>query len=185
MKFIKLCLVEKEKGNRPYSHFNKLGWANLEKGRQEETCKVEKIKVDKDFAKFRGTDLSIYKTYYAPLFRDSVAAGDHSMTPLRFINDDGGEENLEGNGDNEEINLINDEPLFPTYPQTSSSKRKKSKDISNNRSTNSKSSYLEEKLEVLLDSLSTKSTQTFPPTTPSPTNTIRLHEHCGHFSRFQ
>ncbi|CAI9294002.1 unnamed protein product [Lactuca saligna] len=185
MKFIKLCLVEKEKGHKPGTHFNKTGWANLEKAMQEETGKVftqkqiknkwdnlkkdwklydrlmrletgiggtrslldasaewweEKIKVDKDFAKFRGTNLSIYETYYAPSFWDSVATRDHSMTPLQFLNDDEREDNMEGNGDNEEINLGDDEPLFPSFPQTSSSKRKKSKDISNNRSTKTKSS---------------------------------------------
>ncbi|CAI9294280.1 unnamed protein product [Lactuca saligna] len=104
-----------DKGHKPDTHFNKTGWANLQKAMQEETGKVftkkqfknkwdnlkkdwqlydrlmrletgiggtrslldatpewweEKIKVDKDFAKFRGTYLSIYETYYAPLFRD-------------------------------------------------------------------------------------------------------------------
>ncbi|CAH1421921.1 unnamed protein product [Lactuca virosa] len=91
------------------------------------------------------------------------------MNSLQFLNDDECEENMERNGDSEEINLGDDEPLFPSFPQTSSSKRKKSKDISNNRSTKTKSSYLEEKLEVVLDALSKKRTQTFPPTNPSPT----------------
>ncbi|KAI3670347.1 hypothetical protein L1987_87938 [Smallanthus sonchifolius] len=50
-----------------------------------------------------------------------------------------------------------------------SSKRKKSKDVANNRSTKSKTSSFEEKLDVVLDALSTKSTQTFPPNNPSPT----------------
>ncbi|CAI9294281.1 unnamed protein product [Lactuca saligna] len=90
------------------------------------------------------------------------------MTPLQFLNDDEREDNMEGNGDNEEINLGDDEPLFPSFPRTSSCKRKKSKDISNNRSTKTTSSYLEEKLEVVLDDLSTKSTQSFPLTTPTP-----------------
>ncbi|CAH1436402.1 unnamed protein product [Lactuca virosa] len=118
----------------------------------------EKIKVDKDFAKFRGTYLSIYETYYAPLFRDSVNTGDKSLTPLQFLNDDEREDNMKGNEDNEEINLDDDEPLFPSFPQTSLSKRKNSTYISNNRSTKSKSSYLEENREVVLDAISTKST---------------------------
>ena len=91
------------------------------------------------------------------------------MTSFQFLNDDEHEENMEGNEENEEINLGDDEPLFPSFLQSSSTKRKKFKDVSNNRSTKSKTSYLEEKLEVVLDSLSTKCTQTFPPTNPSPT----------------
>ncbi|KAI3745127.1 hypothetical protein L1987_58229 [Smallanthus sonchifolius] len=62
-----------------------------------------------------------------------------------------------------------DEPLFPNIVESSSSKRKKSKDVANNRSTKSKTSSFEEKLDVVLDALSTKSTQTFPPNNPSPT----------------
>nr|KAJ0213052.1 hypothetical protein LSAT_V11C400210610 [Lactuca sativa] len=42
----------------------------------------EKIKVDKDFAKSRGTNLSRYEMYYASLFWDSIATGDHFMNPL-------------------------------------------------------------------------------------------------------
>ncbi|KAI3725309.1 hypothetical protein L1987_65093 [Smallanthus sonchifolius] len=51
----------------------------------------------------------------------------------------------------------------------SSSKRKKSKDVAKNCSTKSKSSSFEEKLDVVLDALSTKSTQNFPPNNPSLT----------------
>nr|KAJ0226556.1 hypothetical protein LSAT_V11C100034190 [Lactuca sativa] len=191
-----ICVwLKKKRGHIPDAHFNKLRWENLDKGMHEETYKLydrlmrletgidgtrslldaspewwdEKIKVDKDFSKFRAIDLSIYKTYYAHLFRDSVATGDYSMTSFQFLNDDEHEENMEGNEENEEINLGDDEPLFPSFLQSSSTKRKKFKDVSNNRSTKSKTSYLEEKLEVVLDSLSTKCTQTFPPTNPSPT----------------
>ncbi|XP_052623723.1 L10-interacting MYB domain-containing protein-like [Lactuca sativa] len=44
----------------------------------------EKIKENKDYAKFRNTDLSIFDEKYAFLFRDSVAVGDQTMTPLQF-----------------------------------------------------------------------------------------------------
>lgn len=37
MTFITLCLNELKKGNRPGSHFNKVGWANLEKNMKQET----------------------------------------------------------------------------------------------------------------------------------------------------
>nr|KAJ0202523.1 hypothetical protein LSAT_V11C500264830 [Lactuca sativa] len=41
--------------------------------------------------------------------------------------------------------------------------------VSNNRSTKSKSSVFEEKVDALLDAISTKSTQTYPQNNPSPT----------------
>ncbi|KAI3726847.1 hypothetical protein L1987_66653 [Smallanthus sonchifolius] len=134
----------------------------------------EKIKEDKDFVKFRGANLDIFETHYAPLFRDSVAVGDQTMNPLQFQNDSNScdvrrEENIEGKGDSDEIILGDDDPLFPNIVESSSSKKRKSKDVSNNRSTKSKTSSFEEKLDVVLDALSTKSTQTFPPNNPSPT----------------
>ncbi|KAJ9538754.1 hypothetical protein OSB04_031487 [Centaurea solstitialis] len=89
----------------------------------------EKIKVDKEYAKFRETNLSIYETHYAPLFRDLVAIGDQTMTPGQFqnnsnMNDGQSQENVEGKGDSDEINLGKDEPLFPSFPDSSSSKKK-------------------------------------------------------------
>ncbi|KAL4558942.1 hypothetical protein LXL04_037147 [Taraxacum kok-saghyz] len=89
---------------------------------------AEKINENKDFAKFKDTDLSIYESHYAPLFRDSIAVGDHSMTPLQFqnnnTNDDEGEEHAEGSGDSDDMHLGDGTPLFRGFPATSTSKRK-------------------------------------------------------------
>ncbi|CAH1435388.1 unnamed protein product [Lactuca virosa] len=130
----------------------------------------EKIKENKDYAKFRNTDLSIFDEKYATLFRDSVAIRDQTMTSLQFQNNSNpNEENMEGKGDSDEINLDDDEPLFPSLHESSSSKRKRSKSVSNNRPTKSKSSIYEEKVDALLDAISSKSTQTYPQNNPSPT----------------
>ncbi|CAI9297018.1 unnamed protein product [Lactuca saligna] len=73
----------------------------------------EKIKENKEYAKFRNMDLSIFNKKYALLFRDSVAIGDQTMNPLQFQNNTTlNEENIEGKGDSDEINLDDDEPLF-------------------------------------------------------------------------
>ncbi|KAL4574740.1 hypothetical protein LXL04_021576 [Taraxacum kok-saghyz] len=66
---------------------------------------AEKINANKEFAKFKDINLDIYATHYAPLFQDSVAVGDHTMTPLQFQ----GGENNEGKGDSDEINLSDDD----------------------------------------------------------------------------
>ncbi|CAI9294005.1 unnamed protein product [Lactuca saligna] len=171
------CVIEVKKGNRPTSHFNKVGWENLKKYMKEKTGKnyerkqlknkwdimkkewklydrlirietgiggtrsliyaspewwEEKIKENKEYAKFRDTDLSTFDIKSAILFQDSVAVGDKTMTPLKFQNN---EENMEGEGDSDEINLDDDETLFPSFLESSSSKRKKSKNASNSRST--------------------------------------------------
>ncbi|KAL4570198.1 hypothetical protein LXL04_025849 [Taraxacum kok-saghyz] len=62
---------------------------------------AKKINVNKDFSKFKDTNLDIYATHYAPLFQDSVDVRDHTMTLLQFQ----GGENMEGKGDSDEINL--------------------------------------------------------------------------------
>nr|KAJ0197207.1 hypothetical protein LSAT_V11C700379940 [Lactuca sativa] len=130
----------------------------------------EKIKENKNYAKFRNTYLSIFDEKYATLFRDSVAVGDQTMTPLQFQNNSNpNEENMEGKGDSDEINLDDDEPLFPSLHESSSSKRKRSKSVSKNRPTKSKNSIYEVKVDALLDAISSKSTQTYPQNNPSPT----------------
>nr|KAJ0190582.1 hypothetical protein LSAT_V11C800418470 [Lactuca sativa] len=131
----------------------------------------EKIKENKDYAKFRNADLSIFDEKYAFLFRDSVVVGDQTMTPLQFQNNSNpNEENVEGKGDSDDINLDDDvEPLLPSFHESSSSKKKRSKLVSNNRSTKSKSSVYEEKVDALLDAISTKITLTYPQNNPSPT----------------
>ncbi|CAI9277525.1 unnamed protein product [Lactuca saligna] len=118
-----------------------------------------------------NVDLSIFDEKYALLFRDSIAIGDHIMTPLQFQNNTNpNEENVEGKGDSDDINLDDDvEPLFPGFHESSSSNKKRSKLVSNNRSTKNKSSIYEEKVDALLDAISIKSTQTYPQNNPSPT----------------
>ncbi|XP_024964895.1 uncharacterized protein LOC112505181 [Cynara cardunculus var. scolymus] len=173
--------------NRPGSHFNKLGWGNIEKKIKEQTRKsfdkkqlknkwdimkkewklydrlmriesgigwdpVRKTIVespvainthgDKDLAKFRDLNLEIYQVYYEPLFRDFVAVGDKTKAPVECQNNSGptnveDEEDHEGKGDSDEVNLgDNDKHLFP---QSSSSKRKKSNIVAPTHSTKRKS----------------------------------------------
>ncbi|CAI9301320.1 unnamed protein product [Lactuca saligna] len=111
----------------------------------------EKINENKDYAKFRNTDLSIFDEKYAILFRDSVAVGDQTMTPLQFQNNSNpNEENMEGKEDSHEINLDDDEPLFTSLHESSSTKRKRSKSVSNNRPTKSKNSIYEEKIDAFI-----------------------------------
>ncbi|KAD4981976.1 hypothetical protein E3N88_18647 [Mikania micrantha] len=128
--------------------------------------------VDKDFAKFGDANLDIYETHYAPLFRDCVAIGDETMTPLQFQNTINPNEfheelNIKGKGINVEVNLDDDEDIFNSFIGSSSGKRNKSREA-NNRSTKSKTSSFEEK-HVVLDELTSKSTQNFALNNPSPT----------------
>ncbi|CAH1422819.1 unnamed protein product [Lactuca virosa] len=106
----------------------------------------EKIKANKEYAKFRNTDLSIFDEKYALLFRDSIAIGDQTMTPLQFQNNSNlNEKNMEGKGNSDEINLDDNEPLFPSFHESSSTKRKKKKSFSNNRSTKRKICHIVKK----------------------------------------
>ncbi|CAI9293060.1 unnamed protein product [Lactuca saligna] len=189
MVFVDSCLIEKKKSLEKKQLTNK--WENMKKewklydrlmrletglGGTRSLVDAspewweEKIKENKDYAKFRNTDLSIFDEKYAFLFRDSVAVGDQTMTPLQFQNNSNpNEENMEGKGDSDEINLDDDEPLFTSLHESSSSKRKRSTSVSNNRPTKSKNSIYEEKVDALLDAISSKSTQTYPQNNPSPT----------------
>ncbi|KAI3771087.1 hypothetical protein L6452_02241 [Arctium lappa] len=139
----------------------------------------EKIKGNKDIAKFRDLNLEIFQLYYEPLFRDSVAVGDRTKAPIDFQNNSGpinvqDEEVNEGKGDSDEVHLDeDDEPLSPfPFPQSSSSKRKKPNNVAPTRSTKGKSavsSTYEEKLDTVLEALSTRSTQSFPQRNLVPT----------------
>ncbi|CAI9261982.1 unnamed protein product [Lactuca saligna] len=83
---------------------------------------------NKDYVKFRNTDLSIFDEKYPILFPDSIAVGDQTMTPLQFQNNSNpNKENMEGKGDSDEINLDDDESLFTSLHESSSSKTKRSK----------------------------------------------------------
>nr|KAJ0194690.1 hypothetical protein LSAT_V11C700380130 [Lactuca sativa] len=111
MVFVDSCLIEQKKGHKPTTSFDKVGWENIQKCIKEKTewklydrlmrletglggtrslvdasyeCWEEKINDNKDYAKFRNTDLRIFDEKYATLFRDSIAVGDQTMTPLQF-----------------------------------------------------------------------------------------------------
>ncbi|GKA24238.1 hypothetical protein Tco_0710271 [Tanacetum coccineum] len=64
---------------------------------------------NEDLAKFRGQNLEMYKLYYDPLFRDTVAVGDRSKLPLECILVDEDEEHQEGKGDSDDMNSYDDE----------------------------------------------------------------------------
>ena len=107
--------------------------------------------------------------YYDPLFRDTVAVGDKSKLPLdcRLVDED--EQQLEGKGDSDEINANDDQ--VPLFPESSSSKRKKSSNNGSVRSTKSKNSVtseFDEKLDNVIHALSSRSTQSFPPHNSTP-----------------
>ncbi|KAD4180047.1 hypothetical protein E3N88_28638 [Mikania micrantha] len=131
------------------------------------------VELRKDFANFRDANLDIYETHYAPLFRDCVAIRDQTMSPLQFQkttnpNEFHEEVNIKGKGINVEVNLDGDEDIFNNFMGSNSCKRKKSREAIN-RSTKSKTSSFEEKLDVVLDALTSKSTQKNSLNNPSPT----------------
>nr|XP_043629054.1 uncharacterized protein LOC122600408 [Erigeron canadensis] len=121
----------------------------------------EKIKADNDLAKLRGQNLEMYKVFNEPLFRDYVAVGDNTKTPSEFQNDKD-EDLIEGKGDSHEINVSSDDQE-PIFPESSSSKRKKSKNNASSRSTKGKTSItssFEDKLVDVMQALSSRSSQT-------------------------
>ncbi|PWA75810.1 hypothetical protein CTI12_AA224800 [Artemisia annua] len=125
-------------------------------------------KADEEHEKFRGQNLEMYKLYYDPLFRDTVAVGEKSKIPLdcRLVDED---EQLEGKGDSDEINANDDQ--VPLFPESSSSKRKKSSNNGSCRSTKSKnsvSSEFDEKLDSVIHALSSRSTHSFPSHNSTP-----------------
>ncbi|GJW27733.1 putative nuclease HARBI1 isoform X1, partial [Tanacetum coccineum] len=144
----------------------------------------EKIEADPDLAKFRDKNLEMYHMYYEQLFRDFVAVGDKTQLPIQFQNNDSpsnnqnndspsnnqeeevGTKNIEGNGDSGEFNLGDGVEI--SFPESSSTKKKKKKDNdSNTRSKKGKttgvSSSFELKLDTVLQTLTSRSSQTFPP----------------------
>ncbi|KAJ9556781.1 LOW QUALITY PROTEIN: hypothetical protein OSB04_011395 [Centaurea solstitialis] len=126
----------------------------------------EKIKDDKDLAKFRDRNLEIFQLHYEPLFRDSFAVGDKTRARVECQNNSSptNEENNDGNGDSDEVSLgEDDEPVFPASSWTWS-KRKKSNNAAPTRSTKGKSSAS----SLRVDNLDI-STQSFPPQNSSLT----------------
>nr|KAJ0210981.1 hypothetical protein LSAT_V11C400208500 [Lactuca sativa] len=92
--FVDSCLIELRKSHKTGTYFNKVGRKQviaLKKITNKQMGEHEKksgsfMTENKDYAKFRNTDLSIFDEKYALLFRDSVAIGDQTMTPLQFQN---------------------------------------------------------------------------------------------------
>ncbi|KAI3763791.1 hypothetical protein L2E82_13788 [Cichorium intybus] len=222
MEFLKLCIIELENGNRPGSHFNKVGWSNIEKKIKEKTGKSfdkkqlknkwdnmkkdwklydrlmrsesgigwdsvrntidapnewwdEKIKGDKDLAKFRNTNLYIYQKYYEPLFRDSVAVGDKTRAPSEFQNDSSPNdaqdvEEIVGKAYDDDITLLGDnEPLFPLLSSNKKNKSKHTTTTSSSKGKSSVTSSFDDKLDTVLEALASRSTETFKHSNSSPT----------------
>nr|GEV94630.1 putative nuclease HARBI1 isoform X1 [Tanacetum cinerariifolium] len=103
----------------------------------------------------------MYKLYYDPLFRDTVVVGYRSKLPLdcRLVDED--EEHQEGKGDSDDMNDCDDEE--PLFPESSLSKRKMSS--GSGCSTKGKTSVtsFDEKLDSVINALSSKSIQSLPP----------------------
>ncbi|GJW93514.1 hypothetical protein Tco_0173186 [Tanacetum coccineum] len=115
---------------------------------------------DPDLAKFRDKNLEMYHMYYEQLFRDSVAVGDKTQLPIQFQNNDSpsnnqnndspsnnqeeevGTKNIEGSGDSGEFNLGDGVEI--SFPERLSSS-------------------FELKLDTVLQTLTSRSSQTFPP----------------------
>ncbi|KAJ9556389.1 LOW QUALITY PROTEIN: hypothetical protein OSB04_011003 [Centaurea solstitialis] len=124
-----------------------------------------------DNYRIRDTNLEIYESCYAPLFQDCVAIGDRTKARIdcQNNNDPTNEEYNEGNEDSDGIDLgEQNEHLFPA----NSSKRKKSNTVTLTRSTKGKSSGSSrwvDKLDGVIEAISARSTQSFPPKYSSPT----------------
>nr|KAJ0209196.1 hypothetical protein LSAT_V11C400167500 [Lactuca sativa] len=144
MVFVDSCLIELRKGHKTGTHFNK--WKLYDRLMRLETG-------------LGGTRSLIDAS---PKWWEEKIKFQNNSNPNK--------ENVEGKGYIDDINLDDDvEPIFPSFHESSSSKKKRSKLVSNNRSTKSKSSIYEEKVDALLDAISTKSIQTYPQNNPSPT----------------
>ncbi|GKD18511.1 hypothetical protein Tco_1207669, partial [Tanacetum coccineum] len=112
--------------------------------------------------------------YYEQLFHDFVAVGDKTQLPIQFQNNDSpsnnqeedvGAENIEGNQDSEEFNNQEEDGVEISFPESSSTKKKKDKN-SNTRSKKAKTTGVtsfELKLDTVLQTLTSRSSQTFPP----------------------
>ncbi|GKC09816.1 hypothetical protein Tco_1001426, partial [Tanacetum coccineum] len=138
---------------------------------------------DPDLAKFRDKNLEMYHMYYEQLFCDSVAVGDKTRLPIQFQNNDSpsnnqeeyvGAENIEGNRDSEEFNNQEEDGVVISFPESSSTKKKKKDKNSNTRSKKAKTTVVtsfELKLDTVLQTLTSRSSQTFPPQNHVPCKT--------------
>nr|KAJ0206204.1 hypothetical protein LSAT_V11C500252860 [Lactuca sativa] len=90
----------------------------------------EKIKEDKEYAKFNDKNLDVYQTYYKALFRDTVAVGDKAKVLCKF--GDGSTPDdvqfvdiTDGKEDIDEVRLFDDVDPFLTFYSSSMKRRGK------------------------------------------------------------
>ncbi|KVH88468.1 Cation transporter [Cynara cardunculus var. scolymus] len=130
-------------------------------------CESRSVAVNLDRSSPFGFFANLEDMYYEPLFRDSVAIGDKTKAPVECQNNNGptnveDEEDHEGKGNSDEVNLGNDDKHL--FPQSSFIRRKKPNNVAPTHSTKGKSivtSSFEDKIDNVLDALSSRSTQTF------------------------
>ncbi|XP_023728249.1 uncharacterized protein LOC111875963 [Lactuca sativa] len=147
----------------------------------------EKIKEDKEYAKFKDKNLDVYQTYYEALFRDTVAVGDKAKVPCEFGNGSTPDDVqfvdiTDGKVDTDEVRLFEDVEPFLTYDSSSMKRRGKKltprsdnkrklirKNEGKNEGKSMANSSYEEKLDTVFDVLLTRSTQPSKQTTQSTT----------------
>ncbi|CAI9271742.1 unnamed protein product [Lactuca saligna] len=183
--FLEECMTELNNENRTETGISTDPSKNIISASKE--WWDEKIKEDKEYAKFKDKNLEVYHTYYEALFRDTVTVGDKDKVPweigsgstpvdVQYV--DITDEKMDTDG----VRLFEDVDPFLTY-DSSSMKRKgkkltprrdnKRKFEGNNEGKNegksmANSSY-EEKLHNIFDVLLTRSTQPSRQTIQSPT----------------
>nr|KAJ0216931.1 hypothetical protein LSAT_V11C300153640 [Lactuca sativa] len=123
----------------------------------------DKIKEDKEFAKFKDKNLDVYQTYYEALFRDTVAIGDKPKVPYEF--GDNSTPNgvqlvdiTDGKEDIDEVLLFDDERKKLTPRRNRKRKFEGKNEEKSEGKTMANSSY-EQKLDTVFDVLLTRSTQ--------------------------
>nr|KAJ0218855.1 hypothetical protein LSAT_V11C300149300 [Lactuca sativa] len=196
--FLEECMTELKSGNRPNTYLNKSACQNickrllernefkyydrltrLETGISTDPVRNiisaskewwdEKIKEDKEYAKFKDKNLDVYQTYYEALFGIPQLLetrlrylANLATVALRFVDITDGKE------DTDEVRLFDDVDSFLTYDSSSKKRRgkkltprrdnKKNFEGKNEGKSMANSSY-EEKLDTVFDVLLTRSTQ--------------------------
>ncbi|KAJ0042844.1 hypothetical protein Pint_18795 [Pistacia integerrima] len=202
LNFIELCEEEIRKGNRPNCHLSSVGWNNLIKAFNERTAidaretglgwddvrKTiiaddewwnDKIKVNKEYKKFKNKDLSLIWYRYDALFSDITATGDRAWAPsqiddLNIENEFAGESlgmsenrdeeidvDFERDDDNDVVgrNIEEFEHVPFKFPSSSLNKRKIGGTNNNmKKGKSSVASSLKENIDSLIAMLSDKTT---------------------------
>nr|KAJ0200882.1 hypothetical protein LSAT_V11C600324110 [Lactuca sativa] len=194
--FTEECMTELKSGNRPeFKYYVRV--TRLEMGISTDPMRNlilaskewwdEKIKEDKEYAKFKDKNLDVYQTYYEALFRDTVAVGDKAKVPCEFGNGSTPDDVqfvdiTDGKVDTDEVRLFEDVEPFLTYDSSSMKRRGKKltprsdnkrklirKNEGKNEGKSMANSSYEEKLDTVFDVLLTRSTQPSKQTTQSTT----------------